>query len=686
MCGICARVGPDPTHPALLRRMSERLSHRGPDGAGMVFPEGAGLGHRRLSIIDIDGGAQPMSNAAGTRWIVFNGEIYNHAELRAELESRGHRFRTRSDTEVILQLHEAEGDDAVRRLRGMFAFVIWDSVNRRLFAARDHLGQKPLYYAHRGEELLIASEIKALLAADPSLREVDARALDEYLALRLVPAPLSMFRGIRKLPPAHAMTFDASGRLSVKRYWDVNYEPKRDRREDDLIDELEERLVDTLRAHLVSDVPVGAFLSGGMDSGLLVALLRSRGLLDDLPTFTVGLPYGRFDEAPAARSVAAAFATRHHEEQAPPDLLEALPRVIEQLDEPSDPLAVCMDLVARLASRHVKVVLGGDGGDELFGGYDRYYGNHYAERYARLPAMIRQGVGAGLAVLPEGRWYKSAGHQLRWLHRLAEHEGGDRYVESLQYFYLSTEWRKRLYGPSLLERLDEPPGRRMRDGFNEAPAREALDRMLYADLQSRLPDHPVMIQDRLTMAHGLEARSPYMDHRLVEFVARLPARMKVRGRTLRYAQQRLAQRYLPADVLSRKKQGFASALPYLVERDWPALHDVFLDNMHLVRDGWLDDAGVRSLWHEHREGRHHANRLWLLINAEAWYRVCVHQQSAADLTAELHERRRRTPPQAGATIATRTVAGSPVGETGHAPTVSAEGRSTSSASSLSSFQ
>ncbi|MHC4064875.1 MAG: asparagine synthase (glutamine-hydrolyzing) [Planctomycetota bacterium] len=638
MCGICGRFSDEPVDEGWLLGMTRRLAHRGPDDEGMFVRENVGLGHRRLSIIDLDGGSQPMSNADGSVWIVYNGEIYNYQGLRDRLIRDGCRFRTKSDTETILHLYEQHGTQCLQYLRGMFAFAIWDERRRRIFAARDRLGQKPLYYVQRGNELIFASEIKALLAADPGLARLDLAGLDEYLTLRLISPPRSMFAEIRKLPPAHYLTFDQESGMRVERYWNLAYEPKLAGSEEELLDELEERLVECIRFHLVSDVPVGAFMSGGLDSTLVVALLMKHGLADDFMTFSVGLPYREFDEAPAARLVAERYQTRHHEEQINPSLLKSLPRLAAQLDEPSDPLSVCMDLIAGMARKHVKVVLGGDGGDELFGGYDRYYGNRLSDYYAMIPAPLRRHLmQPALGLVPDGNWYKSPGHQLKWMHRLSFFEGGERYVQSLGYFYIDRDLKDELYGPVMRE-AEAPfdPGQLMRRAYDRAAAEDPIDRMLYADCQSRLPDHPMMIQDRMTMAHGLEARSPYMDHEIAEFAARLPVEYKVRGRTLRYLQVQLAKRYLPPELLTRKKQGFSSALPYMLKDELNLLYDVFLRDPELAREGILEQGPIGALLDEHRAGKaDHGSRLWLLVNSEVWYRLFTLGQTEGHLAESI---------------------------------------------------
>ncbi|HEY3851336.1 MAG TPA: asparagine synthase (glutamine-hydrolyzing), partial [Steroidobacteraceae bacterium] len=420
MCGIAGIVGRLDPEGADIAAMLKALVHRGPDGEGVHSDGTAALGHRRLSIIDLEGGRQPLRNAEGTVWLVCNGEIYNYRELREGLEARGHRFVTHSDCEVIIGLYEAYGDRLLDHLRGMFAFALWDSRTQRLLAARDHLGQKPFFYVAQPDRFAFASEIKSLLALDPALRRMNLAALDQYLALRIIAPPLTMYEGVRKLPPGHLLVLER-GRAPVTRpYWDLESEPKIVRSEEALIDELEEQIVESLRLHMVSDVPVGAFLSGGLDSSLLVAMLVKRLGVHGLPTFTVGLPYKQFDEAPHARLVAERYGTEHHELTIRPSLKHILPDLVWHLDEPSDPLSLCAYAVAEFARKTVKVVIGGDGGDELFGGYDRYYGNLYAGYYGRLPESLRRGVlGPALSLLPASGWYKSVGHQLRWLHRLS---------------------------------------------------------------------------------------------------------------------------------------------------------------------------------------------------------------------------------------------------------------------------
>jgi asparagine synthase (glutamine-hydrolysing) len=632
MCGIAGIVGRMDSGGADIAAMLQALVHRGPDGEGIYTDGLAALGHRRLSIIDLAGGRQPLRNAEGTVWLVCNGEIYNYVELRQQLEARGHRFVTHSDCEVIIGLYEAYGDRLLEHLRGMFAFALWDARKQRLLAARDHLGQKPFFYIAEGDRFAFGSEIKSLLALDPGLRQLNLTALDQYLALRIVAPPLTMFRNVHKLPPGCSLVLERGAKPVISPYWDLHFSPKTEDSEERVIDELDARIVESLRLHMVSDVQVGAFLSGGLDSSLLVAMLVERLGVKDLPTFTVGLPYKQFDEAPHARIVATRYRTQHHELNILPSLKYILPDLVWHLDEPSDPLSLCAYQVAHFARKTVKVVIGGDGGDELFGGYDRYYGNLYAGHYGKLPDLLRRGVlGPALALVPSAGWYKSIGHQMQWLHRLSFLQGGERYAASLTYFYFDTDRRKSIFTDASLAALAGADAENAVKAPYEKIAGDALDRMLYADSKVRLPDHPVMISDRMTMAHGLETRSPFMDHRLAEFAARLPSSLKVRGRNLRYIQRKLAARYLPPEILSRSKQGFSSALPYILKDEYSVLYARYLHDSELVRAGILARPPIEALLREHASGRiDHGNRLWLLINSEIWYRMKILGQPRED--------------------------------------------------------
>ena len=635
MCGIAGIVSKQqPYGEYAMSRMLEALKFRGPDDEGTYESAGIILGQRRLSIIDLQGGHQPIANESKTLWLVCNGEIYNYRVLREDLIKRGHTFSTHSDSEVILHLYEEKGENCVDELRGMFSFAIWDEEKQQLFAARDRLGQKPFYYITIENQFYFASEIKALLALDKSFAEMDPEALDQYLTLRIIAPPRSMFKQIKKLPPAHRLSFSADSGLHISQYWDLSFEPKLSGSDDELVDQLEDEIIQALKLHMVSDVPVGAFLSGGMDSTLVVSMLMKHVSGEPIDTFTMGLPYGNYNEAPFARMVAEQYGTRHHEQVLTPSLTDNLPDLVEHLDEPSDPLSVCTYLISRTASQHVKVVLGGDGGDELFGGYDRYYGYKYAGYYALIPSVIRRyGIGAVLNLMPDGGWYKSKAHQLKWLHSLSFMKGSRRYSRSLSYFYFGPDWRSRLYGVTMNRAVSGfEPEEAIWQPFDTAKASDPIDRMLNADSMVRLPDHPVMISDRMTMANSLEVRSPLMDHKVAEFAAKLPMRMKVRGRSLRVIQKRLLERYLPKDVLERPKQGFSSALPYMLAEEYRTLFNVFLRDSQLAVDEYFQQATINDLVSEHLSGKKdNGNRLWLLLNSEVWYRMFIKNQSKQEL-------------------------------------------------------
>lgn len=623
MCGISAIFDPRGVSEREIEQMNAAQAHRGPDGLTMHIDGAIGLGHQRLSIIDVDGGTQPIFSDDRQCVIIFNGEIYNYQELRPALEQE-RPLRTQSDTEVVLRLYERHGPAMLEMLRGMFSLVIWDSRDRSVMIARDHLGQKPLYYAHEGERLTISSEIKGVLAVRPHLRVMNDAALHEYLTLRIITPPRSMYEGVSKLAPGHFAIFK-DGALDIKRYWDLEYRPKLSGSDHDLLDELDARLAESVRYHLVSDVPVGAFLSGGMDSSLIVAMM-TRFTDEAFPTFSGEVPYEGYSELPYARAVAEKFSTEQHEITINPSLIKGLPDLVWHLDEPSDPLSVCMYHIAKLAGDHVKVVLGGDGGDELFGGYDRYFGNQSASWYAMIPEVLRRQVfGRLLPLVKAGGWYRSVGHQLHWMHQMAFFEDGLRYGKSLSYFYYSDDYRKRFYTDSFIDRAAVfDPEANIATYFDAAKGDELLDKMLYADSNTRMVDHPVMISDRMCMAHGVEARSPFMDHKLAEFCAGLPSRVKVRGRKLRVIQKALAARLLPESLLKRGKQGFSSPLAYILADEYRHLYEVLLRDARLVSEGYLRADAVTGLVDEHLGGQaDHGQRLWQLVNAESWYRMNI---------------------------------------------------------------
>jgi asparagine synthase (glutamine-hydrolysing) len=639
MCGIAGKVGTAPVNEPEILRMCDAIAHRGPDDWGTFVEGDVGLGMRRLSIVDLAGGHQPIANEDGTVVVVFNGELYNYPSLYEELVAKGHRFSTRTDTEVLVHLYEEHGEGLVARLRGMFAFALWDRSRRRLLLARDHFGQKPLFYTESGGRLTFASEIKALLADDPSLAEMSPRALDQYLTMRFVHPPETFFARVRQLPPAHFMVWE-NNRTRVERYWNLTYGPKWSYSEAETLERIDTLLAETVKLHLLSDVPVGAFLSGGLDS-TLIASYAAQTLGSELRTFSMGIPYRDLNELPYAAAVASRYGTRHFAEEVSPSVVDDLPRLVSALDEPADPLSICLLHLARMTARHVKVVLGGDGGDELFGGYDRYAAERWLDRYGAVPEVIRDAVAKQvLRRLPDQFTFKSMTHKLRWVDLMARKTGGERYSESLQFFWFNEVHRAELYAPGFRQQLlGSRPDACLLDLYAAPNAEEPIDRMMYVDSMSRLPGQSLTILDRATMAYSLESRSPFLDPRFAEFMARVPSSMKIKGRRLRHLERRLGERYLPPEVLARKKQGFASPLMYILEGEVRALAPRLLGNSELVRAGYLQKARVKQLVDEHLARQYdHGNRIWLLLSAEVWYRRYIAGRSVADLEMELADR------------------------------------------------
>ena len=639
MCGIAGKAGTVPISEPEILRMCDAIAHRGPDDWGTFIEDGLGLGMRRLSIVDLAGGHQPLTNEDGTVVVIFNGELYNYPSLYAELVAKGHRFSTRTDTEVLVHLYEEHGEGLVARLQGMFAFALWDRPRRRLLLARDHFGQKPLFYTQKSGQLAFASEIKALLADDASLAELSPVALDQYLTMRFVQPPETFFARVRALPPAHYMVWENGG-LRIERYWNLEYGPKWSYSERDTLDRIDELLAETVKLHLLSDVPVGAFLSGGLDS-TLVASYAAKMLGSELRTFSMGIPYRDLNELPYAAAVAARYGTQHYGEEVTPSVVDDLPRLVSALDEPADPLSICLLHLAKMTARHVKVVLGGDGGDELFGGYDRYAADRWLNTYRAVPEAVRNAVSEQvLRRLPDQFTFKSFTHKLRWVDQMARKSGGERYSESMQFFWFNEAHRAELYAPGFRNELrGTRPDACLLELYAAPNAEASIDRMMYVDCMSRLPGQSLTILDRATMAYSLESRSPFLDPRFAEFMARVPTSLKIKGRRLRYLERRLGERYLPPEILRRRKQGFASPLMYILDGEVRSLAPRLLLDSELVRAGYLRGERMKQLVDEHLSRRYdHGNRIWLLLSAEVWYRRYISRRSEADLEQEISDR------------------------------------------------
>ncbi len=625
MCGICGKYSPSGVQTEEINAMLDTIVHRGPDDSGCYVNANIGLGSRRLSIIDLETGNQPISNENGTIWVVYNGEIYNYQTLRVQLESKGHLFHTNSDTEVIVHLYEEVGEHCVEQLHGMFAFALWDEHQQKLMLARDRIGQKPLFYSQHGSDFFFGSEIKAILALHHQQPELDPAAMHDYLSLRFIPAPRTIFRDIQKLPPAHMLVYQ-DGQIRLRRYWQLSFHEKLTISEPDILEALHEQLKRTVESHLISDVPVGAFLSGGLDSSLIVAILA--GDLSRKPeTFSIGVEESDFDELPFARMVAEQYQTQHVEERVSANLIQSLPDMIWHLDEPSDPIAACMFQAAGLASKHVKVVLGGDGGDELFAGFDRYVGARYIDIYNLMPRTLRKGLmGPMLDRLPDSFTYKSLTQKLLWVHHLSlQANAAEQYAEATCFFRFTHEGKRALYSDPLWKELGERNSTAaITEPFNHAEADDLLDRMLYTDFVTRLPEHSLVLTDRMSMAYGLEARSPFLDHELVEFLAKVPAKIKVQNNQPKYLMRKLAANYLPAPVLRREKQGFMLPIAYWFRTDLFPLISQILENSYFVKEGWFKKETIQTLLSEHRHNRrdHHV-RLWMLLNLELWQQLYI---------------------------------------------------------------
>ena len=633
MCGIVGIVSRHPGEPvdeARLKGMRDVLRHRGPDGEGLWIDGPVGFGHRRLAIVDVAGGSQPMTNEDSRVWITYNGEIYNHAALRPGLEARGHRYQTRSDTETILHLYEEEGERCVERLQGMFAFGLWDRGQQRLLLARDRLGIKPLYYAETEHELLFASEIKAILAAAGTRPEFNRAVLPEYLATRFVTGEETFFRGVRKLLPGRTLTWSAGDGLRIRRYWQLPPVGQEERPLEAVAAEVGERFERAVRSHLMSDVPLGVFLSGGLDSSGLAAVM-ARATREPIHTFAVGLDEPDANELPYARLVAAALGARHRDVTVTDrDFFAALPTLIWHEDEPiAFPSSVLLYFVSRLAREDVKVVLTGEGADELFLGYNWYRVTAWNDRLGRpyqslLPRSARDTVRRGVGRLPAGL-HRYAGRSFLALGR------GPRALYCEPFATFPTATLPALLGPDVdLGDVHAPWMAAYADGRGGL-----LDRMSRADLQTFLVEL-LMKQDQMSMATSVESRVPFLDHEFVEHVAALPARFKLRGWQTKAALRRAFRDLVPRPILTRRKMGFPVPIGrWLGGTAWPLVEELVLGPRAAAR-GLFEPAAVRRLADEHRAGvARHGDRLWTLLNLELWQRLFIDGESPTTCAASL---------------------------------------------------
>ena len=618
MCGICGIFEfehREEISRELVRRMTDTIVHRGPDDEGIYVGPGIGLGFRRLSIIDVAGGHQPISNEDGRVWVMLNGEIYNYPELRQELLDRGHVFVTRSDTESIVHLYEEYGEDCFRRLRGMFAIALWDSRERKLLLARDRVGKKPLFYAGDPKRILFGSELKCLLAGNGFSRTIDSQALSDYFSYGYIPAPKTIYRNVRKVNPGHYLVASSDGIREVP-YWNLSFAHVEDRSEEQWCEMLRHELCEATRVRLMSDVPLGAFLSGGVDSSSIVAMM-SRLMKRAVTTCSIGFEDKEYNEADFARETARHFHTDHHEQVVRPQAVEALKKLVWHYDEPfADSSAIPTYYVSWVARQSVTVALGGDGGDENLAGYRRYSFDQFENRLRRMvPARVRRSVFG-----PLGRMYPP----LAWAPRMF------RAKATLQ--SLSRSPLEGYFNSISIFRADEKPRLLSRDfqaslggydsigvlqyHYDRAETNDPLSRIQYVDIKTYLPDDILAKVDRASMAVSLEVRAPLLDHRLMELIAKIPSPLKLRGTTGKYIFKKAMADLLPTGILKRRKQGFAVPLARWFRGE---LRELTHEAIFSQDDGILEKAYLRKIWDQHQNGTYDRSaHLWAVLMYRQW--------------------------------------------------------------------
>lgn len=618
MCGICGifeyeRPSDIPTE--LVHAMNQTMVHRGPDDGGVFVGPGIGLGHRRLSIIDLAGGHQPMSNEDKTIWVLLNGEIYNYSELRADLLEKGHKFATKSDTEAIVHLYEERGVDCFSKLRGMFSVAIWDSRTRRLVLARDRVGKKPLFYAADKNRILFGSELKALLAPGIVSRELDELALSDYFSYGYVPAPKSIYRSIRKVMPGHYLVASKEGLREVS-YWDLSFARVREQTEEQWCERLRHELCEATRVRLMSDVPLGAFLSGGIDSSSVVAMM-SRLMKRAVTTCSIGFNEKKYDEAEYARQVSGLFSTDHQEETVEPDAVGIVDKLAWHYDEPfADSSAIPTYYVSKIARQHVTVALGGDGGDENFAGYRRYKLDHYENRLRSfVPASVRKTVFGPLGrVYPALAWAPRAFRAKSTFQSLSRSplEG---YFNSISIFRAHD--KRHLFTPDFKDRLGGYDSLDvMRHYYDRAGTDDLLSRIQYVDIKTYLTDDILAKVDRASMAVSLEVRAPLLDHKILELAAAMPSSLKLRAGEGKYILKKALEPILPNDILYRAKQGFAIPLDLWFRRELKdSAYEIILES----DDGILNKQFLRKIWDQHQKGYYDRSALlWSTLMFRKW--------------------------------------------------------------------
>jgi asparagine synthase (glutamine-hydrolysing) len=623
MCGVAGKINfRGSVDPMLVQRMCAAIEHRGPDSRGLYVHDGVALGIQRLAIIDVAGGDQPIFNEDGSIAVVMNGEIYNFAELREQLIGRGHKFSSLADTEVLVHLYEDYGEEMVGQLRGMFAFAIWDARRRRLFCARDRVGKKPLFWSRRGDCFWFASEVRALLE-DPEVdRTLDPSALLSYLTFLYVPHPMSAFASISKLPPGCTLTVTEEGQW-IHRYWALDYSQKVSGTETELQEELWAQLCDATAVRLMSEVPLGAFLSGGIDSSAVVAAMAEQ-MSGPVKTFSIGFADDAFDELPHARVVAERFGTDHHEFRVEPHAVEIMPKLARHYGEPfADPSAIPTFYLAELTRAHVTVALNGDGGDESFAGYDRYLNGDASPHLNWLPRPVGRAAPPLTKLIGHGRHPSSTRTRLERLGSVLAMSQAERYATSLSAF--DRVRRERLLSPEFAASVDGfQPEEFLTRAWGDASADSRIDRMQATDLETYLPGDLLVKMDIATMAHSVEARSPFLDHRLMEFAATLPPELKLDGSGGKRLLKQTLRRVLPDEILQRPKMGFGVPLARWFREELRQLPgEVLLDSSTLAR-GYFRRSEIEDMITEHHAHiNDHSQRLWVLLQFEMWHREVV---------------------------------------------------------------
>ncbi len=645
MCGICGFVvdqkDGSEDWAGVLRAMTRTMAHRGPDSEGHYSTRTGssvvGLGHRRLSVIDLSENAnQPLGNEDDSVLIIYNGEIYNYRELTGELKARGHRFTSQGDTETIVHLYEEMGDGCVDRLHGMFAFALWDQKKARLLLARDPMGVKPLFYVFKDGNFYFASEIKALLVLDDISREMDLKGIDHYFTYGYIPGMRTIFKDIKKLPPASYLIYE-KGAITVIHYWTIRYLPKVELSEEALKEALLDQLRRAVKRHLVSDVPVGVFLSGGVDSSIITALMSMVGE-EQFRTFSLGYASGGDDELPYAHMVANRFHTNHHAFRVDPEMTLILPELLWHLDEPFfDNSIIPTYYVSKLARETVKVALSGDGGDEVFGGYEWTRRHQYKTAYERLPLFLRhllRNVSPGLDLrLEYGRGLMPR------IGRFLADMNADMETGFLRRTTVSRRFRQMLYSGDFKEELGDFDAIGYRNRlFSEAQVDDSREKLLYADTVSYLPDDCLFKVDRMSMAHGLEVRVPFLDRELVEFAARIPFSYKIHGLTSKYILKRTFSPFLPGKTLKQRKQGFTIPISAWLRGELGELARRVLLSDTLSRRNLFERGFLTWMLDEHRGGRQElGHRIWSIVVFEIWARLYLDEKITATPTVSLRE-------------------------------------------------